>query len=93
MAEPALGTVHGRHLLPQSCREGAMHKLLKFNLLLAERIVKDTPVRDLGVCSKKPQNSRGAQDDLGHRHCEIFPEGHGVLITLEAPEAQCVIRM
>lgn len=34
--------------VPSYCREGATHKLLKFNLLLAERIVKDTPVRDLG---------------------------------------------
>lgn len=43
MAEPALGAVHGRHLLPQLCREGATHKIL----LHSERIVKDTPCERL----------------------------------------------
>lgn len=59
MAEPALGTVHGRHLLPQSCREGAMHKLLKFNLLLAERIVKDTPCERLRGCAPRSHRTPG----------------------------------
>lgn len=48
VAEPALDTVHGLHLLPQLCREGATGKILKFNLLRSERTVKDTPCERLG---------------------------------------------
>lgn len=48
VAEPALDTVHGLHLLSQLCREGATGKILKFNLLRSERTVKDTPCERLG---------------------------------------------
>jgi hypothetical protein len=78
---PALSTLHGLYLLPQLCRGGGTHKILKFKLPTHEK--QRTLLQGDPELPKTTWNT----------DCESFPEAHGIHTTVKDPEVKCSIRM